>query len=88
MARVHIGAYKEVELLWRGEEILDPVELREIGDMRGKTMLHLQCHIGTDSLVWARHGGDGCRLLGPGHRLRGGPAQRAGSSTFSIPTRS
>ena len=32
MARVHIGAHKEVELLRRGEEILDPVELRgELG---------------------------------------------------------
>jgi hypothetical protein len=56
LARVHIGAYKEVELLRRGEEILDPVELREIGDVRGKTMLHLQCHIGTDSLAWTRRG--------------------------------
>jgi len=56
MARVHIGAYKEVELLRRGEEILDPVELRELGDVRGKTMLHLQCHIGTDTLAWARRG--------------------------------
>lgn len=56
MARVHIGAYKEVDLLRRGEEILDPVELRELGDVRGKTMLHLQCHIGTDTLAWARHG--------------------------------
>jgi SAM-dependent methyltransferase len=56
MARVHIGAYKEVELLRRGEEILDPVELRELGDVGGKTMLHLQCHIGTDTLAWARRG--------------------------------
>ena len=56
LARVLIGAYKEVELLRRGEEILDPVELREIGDVRGKTMLHLQCHIGTDSLAWTRRG--------------------------------
>ena len=39
MARVHIGVYKEVELLRRGEEILDPVELREIGEVSGKTML-------------------------------------------------
>ena len=36
--------------------ILDKIELREIGDVRGKTLLHLQCHIGTDSLAWARRG--------------------------------
>jgi SAM-dependent methyltransferase len=56
MARVHFSAYKELDLLRRGEEILDPVELHEVGDVRGKTLLHLQCHIGTDTLAWARHG--------------------------------
>ena len=56
MARVHIAAYAEVDLLRRGEEILDPVELRELGDVRGKTMLRLQCHTGTDTLAWARRG--------------------------------
>ena len=55
MARVPI-AYKEVDLVRRGEEILDPVELREIGQVSEKTMLHLQCHIGADSLAWVRRG--------------------------------
>jgi 2-polyprenyl-3-methyl-5-hydroxy-6-metoxy-1,4-benzoquinol methylase len=27
-----------------------------LGDVRGKRLLHLQCHIGTDTLSWARHG--------------------------------
>jgi SAM-dependent methyltransferase len=49
-------AYKEVALLRAGSEILDEIELREIGEVRGKTMLHLQCHIGTDSLAWVRRG--------------------------------
>ncbi len=56
MARVHMGAYPEVDLLRQGREILDEIELREIGDVRGKRLLHLQCHIGTDTLAWARHG--------------------------------
>jgi 2-polyprenyl-3-methyl-5-hydroxy-6-metoxy-1,4-benzoquinol methylase len=56
IAPVHLKAYKEVALLREGAEVLDEIELREIGDVRGKTMLHLQCHIGTDSLAWARHG--------------------------------
>ncbi len=56
MARVHIKAYREVNLLREGREILDEIELRDIGDVRGKRLLHLQCHIGTDTLAWARHG--------------------------------
>ena len=27
-----------------------------LGDVRGKRLLHLQCHIGTDTLSWVRHG--------------------------------
>ena len=56
IAPVHLKAYKEVALLRDGAEVLDEIELREIGDVRGKTLLHLQCHIGTDSLAWARRG--------------------------------
>jgi SAM-dependent methyltransferase len=29
-----------------------------LGDVRGKRLLHLQCHIGTDSLSWTRHGAE------------------------------
>lgn len=56
MARVHIQAYKEVQLLRSGGEVLDPIELHEVGDVNGRRMLHLQCHIGTDTLAWARRG--------------------------------
>lgn len=41
MARVHLRAYPEVKILRRGGEVLDPIELRELGDVRGKTLLHL-----------------------------------------------
>ncbi|GAB4308592.1 MAG: hypothetical protein Kow0097_09250 [Candidatus Bipolaricaulota bacterium] len=56
VARVHVGAYREVELLRTGQEVLDEIELREVGDVLGKRLLHLQGHIGTDTLAWARHG--------------------------------
>jgi SAM-dependent methyltransferase len=39
-----------------GREELRPFELDEVGDVAGRTLLHLQCHIGTDTLAWARHG--------------------------------
>lgn len=39
-----------------GKSKLKPVELEELGDVRGKTLLHLQCHFGLDTLSWAREG--------------------------------
>ncbi len=41
-----------------GENVLTPIELNELGDVKGKKMLHLQCHFGMDSLNWARLGAD------------------------------
>ena len=41
-----------------GENVLTPIELSELGDVKEKTMLHLQCHFGMDSLNWARLGAD------------------------------
>lgn len=40
----------------RGETVLTPIELAEVGDVNGKKLLHLQCHFGMDSLDWARRG--------------------------------
>ena len=39
-----------------GRDSLSPFELEEAGDVSGKRLLHLQCHIGLDTLSWARHG--------------------------------
>src|SRR5690606_2911642 len=33
-----------------------PIEREEVGDVRGKSLLHLQCHFGLDTLSWARRG--------------------------------
>lgn len=46
----------DVEGFLRGEKTLYPVEMDEVGDVRGKTLLHLQCHFGMDTLGWARLG--------------------------------
>ncbi|KIF75368.1 methyltransferase type 12 [Streptomyces sp. 150FB] len=37
---------------------LRPYELDEVGDVSGKRLLHLQCHMGQDTLSWARRGAD------------------------------
>jgi len=35
---------------------LNELELGEVGDVSGKSLLHLQCHFGMDTLAWARLG--------------------------------
>lgn len=39
-----------------GETSLMPYELKALGDVRGKSLLHLQCHFGQDTLSWSRMG--------------------------------
>jgi SAM-dependent methyltransferase len=39
-----------------GEDALHSIEAAEIGDIAGKRVLHLQCHIGRDTLCLARRG--------------------------------
>lgn len=40
----------------QGREVLRDYEIQEMGNLHGKTLLHLQCHFGLDSLAWARLG--------------------------------
>ncbi len=39
-----------------GKDRLRSIELSELGDVAGKSLLHLQCHFGLDTLAWARRG--------------------------------
>ena len=34
----------------------DALEIEAVGDVVGKSLLHLQCHFGLDTLAWARRG--------------------------------
>ena len=52
------SSFYNIEGFKNGENVLTPIELNEIGDVKGKKMLHLQCHFGMDSLQWARLGAD------------------------------
>jgi 2-polyprenyl-3-methyl-5-hydroxy-6-metoxy-1,4-benzoquinol methylase len=45
-----------VEDFKRGMTSLNTPELAEVGDVKGKSLLHLQCHFGMDTLSWARMG--------------------------------
>ncbi|MCL4301809.1 MAG: methyltransferase domain-containing protein [Anaerolineae bacterium] len=39
-----------------GKDRLRSIELTELGQVAGKSLLHLQCHFGLDTLAWARRG--------------------------------
>jgi SAM-dependent methyltransferase len=55
--RVHVeSAFYDVESFKRGRSSLRPLELEELGDVKGRSLLHLQCHFGMDTLSWARLG--------------------------------
>lgn len=40
----------------KGQTSLQSIELQEVGNVQGKTLLHLLCHFGMDTLSWAREG--------------------------------
>lgn len=56
-ATIHAGsAWYDLESVRGGLCKLRPYEIDEVGDVRGRTLLHLQCQIGTDTVSWARRG--------------------------------
>jgi len=52
------SAFYDVAGFKAGRNVLTPIELNELGDVKGKKMLHLQCHFGMDSLNWSRLGAE------------------------------
>ncbi len=48
--------FYNLEGFMKGESSLNKYELDELGDVQGKSLLHLQCHFGQDTLSWARLG--------------------------------
>ena len=58
-AALHVESdYYDVEGFKKGSSTLNRIELEELGDVAGKTLLHLQCHFGLDSLSLARMGAE------------------------------
>lgn len=58
-ARLHVQdatGFYNVEAFLAGRDSLYPIESAEIGDVRGKRLLHLQCHFGLDTMSLARRG--------------------------------
>ena len=54
---VHIGTeFYDLDGFKRGQTSLRNIEIEEVGEVRSKSLLHLQCHFGMDTLSWARRG--------------------------------
>jgi ubiquinone/menaquinone biosynthesis C-methylase UbiE len=50
------SSFYDVESFKKGKTSLNVIELQELGDVTGKSMLHLQCHFGLDTMSWEREG--------------------------------
>lgn len=54
---VHLNSsFYDVEGFVKGKSSLNEIELNLLGDIKGKSILHLQCHFGQDTLSLARMG--------------------------------
>lgn len=54
---VHVKSnFYDVESFKKGKSSLNFPEIEALGDVKGKSILHLQCHFGRDSLSLARMG--------------------------------
>mgnify|MGYP001087427958 FL=1 len=60
IAPVHLRAYR-VDALLSGVSLIDEIQKAELYPIAGKQLLHLQCHIGTDTLSLAL---DGAKVTG------------------------
>ena len=57
LADIHFnGKFYNVEKFKDGGISISDLEINEVGDVKGKKLLHLQCHFGKDTLSWARLG--------------------------------
>jgi SAM-dependent methyltransferase len=65
-----------------GKSSLTPVDVDEVGPVAGKSLLHLQCHFGKDTLSWARLG---ATVTGADFSDRAVALARALSADLGIP---
>jgi SAM-dependent methyltransferase len=56
-AELHINSeFYNVTAFKQGKSSLNSIEIEELGAVAGKSLLHLQCHFGMDTISWARNG--------------------------------
>ncbi len=55
----HIASdFYDMDAFLNGESSLREIELELLPDVKGKSLLHLQCHFGQDTLSWAKKGAE------------------------------
>ena len=60
---IHLHSeFYDIEGFRSGRDPIRAFEDAELGPVEGKTLAHLQCHFGLDSLAWARRGARVCGL--------------------------
>lgn len=67
-----------------GHSSLHALEIAEVGEVQGKSLLHLQCHFGQDTLSWARRG---ARVTGIDFSAQAIDLARSLSGELKIPAR-
>ncbi|MCA9320514.1 MAG: methyltransferase domain-containing protein [Planctomycetes bacterium] len=67
----HQSSFYDLDGFRRTKDSLNAIERDGLGDVRGKSLLHLQCHFGQDTLSWAHRGAEvtGVDFSGEGIRL-------------------
>ena len=59
LTSLHVESiFYDVDSFKKGKTSLNHIEIDELGDIRGKKLLHLQCHFGMDTLSLARQGAE------------------------------
>ncbi|MFI9231186.1 class I SAM-dependent methyltransferase [Streptomyces rimosus] len=54
---LHLASdYYDQDGFRRRRDVIRDFEVAEVGDVTGRTLLHLQCHIGQDTLSWVHRG--------------------------------
>lgn len=48
--------FYDVDAFIKGKDSLNSIEIELLGEIKGKKILHLQCHFGQDTISLARHG--------------------------------
>ena len=58
MANLHFAGGYDIEGFLAGKCSLQALEVEELGDVQGKKLLHLMCHIGLDTISWGKRGAE------------------------------
>jgi SAM-dependent methyltransferase len=82
---IHLKSkFYDVKAFRKGKIALDPLERAEVGDVAGKSLLHLQCHFGLATMSWARLGAE---ATGIDFSPQAITAARGLSAEMNLPTR-